>query len=217
MSNFPPSFFMNNEPPITHNNNDLRNYIYEVISDIGPSGPTGPTGPAGATGPSGASGAAGVTGPSGAAGATGPTGPLFTSSCADFYALMPGDNPVAIAAGADVAFPNDGAIAGADVVRLSASTFGLVSVGTYQVLFEVSVDEPGQLILNLDALELANSAVGRAATVSQINGCFLVQTSLPNQVLSVRNPAGSIAPLTITPLAGGTHIVSAHLVITRLA
>jgi hypothetical protein len=215
MSNFPPSFFMTNEPPITQNNNDLRNYIYEVLTEVGPAGPTGPTGPAGATGPSGAAGASGATGPSGAAGATGPTGPLFTSSCADFYALMPGDNPVAIAAGANVAFPNDGAIVGADIVRLSPSTFGL-SAGTYQVLFEVSVDEPGQLILNLDALELANTAVGRASVDSQINGCFLVQVAAP-AVLSVRNPAGSIAPLTITPLAGGTHIVSAHLVITRLA
>lgn len=35
-------------------------------------------------------------------------------------------------------------------------------------------------------------------------------------VLTVRNPAGNAAALTITPLAGGTRPVSAHLVITQI-
>ena len=34
--------------------------------------------------------------------------------------------------------------------------------------------------------------------------------------LTVRNPAGNAAALTVTPLAGGTHPVSAHLVITQI-
>lgn len=34
--------------------------------------------------------------------------------------------------------------------------------------------------------------------------------------LTVRNPTGSAAALTITPLAGGTRPVSAHLVITQI-
>jgi len=35
-------------------------------------------------------------------------------------------------------------------------------------------------------------------------------------ILTVRNPAGTAAALTITPLAGGTRPVSAHLVIIQI-
>ena len=43
---------------------------------------------------------------------------------------------------------------------------------------------------------------------------FLVEVTTTNSILTVRNPAGNAAALTITPLAGGTNSVSAHLVIT---
>ena len=61
----------------------------------------------------------------------------------------------------------------------------------------------------------------RAGTISstgpsQIVGMVIVETTSVNSVLTVRNPAGNAAALTITPLAGGTRPVSAHLVITRL-
>jgi hypothetical protein len=45
----------------------------------------------------------------------------------------------------------------------------------------------------------------------------LVETSAINSILTVRNPAGNPAALTITPLAGGTRPVSAHLVIIQIA
>jgi len=35
--------------------------------------------------------------------------------------------------------------------------------------------------------------------------------------LTVRNPAGNPAALTVTPLAGGTNPVSAHLTILQIA
>ena len=44
----------------------------------------------------------------------------------------------------------------------------------------------------------------------------IVETTAINTILTVRNPAGNAAALTITPLAGGTRPVSAHLVITQL-
>lgn len=44
----------------------------------------------------------------------------------------------------------------------------------------------------------------------------IVTTTQSNSVLTVRNPAGNAAALTITPLAGGTRPVSAHLVIVQL-
>ena len=58
--------------------------------------------------------------------------------------------------------------------------------------------------------------MGRATGTSQIVGMSLVTTTAVDSVLTVRNPAGSAAALTIPPLAGGTRPVSAHLVITQL-
>ena len=58
--------------------------------------------------------------------------------------------------------------------------------------------------------------VGRATGTSQIVGMAIVTTTTINSILTVRNPAGNAAALTITPLAGGTRPVSAHLVITQI-
>ena len=41
---------------------------------------------------------------------------------------------------------------------------------------------------------------------------FIVET-----ILTVRNPAGNATALTITPLAGGTNQVSAHLIIIQIS
>jgi hypothetical protein len=83
-------------------------------------------------------------------------------------------------------------------------------------MFQVSVTEAGQLILRLNSTDVAPSVVGRATGTSQIVGMSLVTTVVINSVLEVGNPAGNSPALTITPLAGGTRPVSAHLVITRV-
>ena len=44
----------------------------------------------------------------------------------------------------------------------------------------------------------------------------IVTTIVTNSILTVRNPAGNAAALTITPLAGGTRPDSAHLVIMQI-
>ena len=129
---------------------------------------------------------------------------------------MPADNAATVAPGTDVDFPQDGPTSGTDIVRTGADSFNLSAIGTYQVLFQVSVTEAGQLILTLNGADLAYTVVGRATGTSQIVGMALVQTTVINSILTVRNPAGNSTALTITPLAGGTRPVSAHLVITRL-
>jgi hypothetical protein len=80
----------------------------------------------------------------------------------------------------------------------------------------VSVNEPGQLILTLNGADLAYTVVGRATGTNQITGTALVQTTEVDSILTVRNPAGNSTALTITPIAGGTRSVSAHLIITRI-
>jgi hypothetical protein len=222
---------------------DMNGYFVQTSTVQGPAGATGPQGPigdAGSAGPAGAPGspgATGATGPigltglTGAAGATGPTGLTGLTGAtgatgapgssgilgfADFFALMPPDNFATVGVGTDVSFPQDGPSSGGAIARTSASVFNLAAIGTYQVVFQVSVDEAGQLTLTLNGSDLAYTVIGRATGTSQIVGLSLVTTTAANSLLTVRNPAGNSTALTITPLAGGTRPVSAHLLITRI-
>ncbi len=193
------------------------------VGPIGPQGPAGPqgeAGPIGPQGPAGPQGEAGPIGPQGPAGATGAQGPQGLPggvlSYADFYALMPPDNAATIAPGTDISFPQNGPIANTNIGRIGPSSFLLSPIGTYQILFQVSVAEAGQLILTLNGQDLAYTVVGRATGTSQIVGIAIVTTTAVNSVLTVRNPAGNAAALTVTPLAGGTRPVSAHLTIIQI-
>lgn len=80
----------------------------------------------------------------------------------------------------------------------------------------MGVTEAGQLILTLNGEDLEYTVVGRATGTSQIVGMAIVTTTVINSILTVRNPAGNAAALGITPLAGGTRPVSAHLVIIQI-
>jgi hypothetical protein len=135
---------------------------------------------------------------------------------ANFYALMPPDNAATIAPGTDVSFPQDGPASAGGITRIGPSTFNLAAIGTYQVIFQVSVSEAGQLVLTLNGADLAYTVSGRATGTSQIVGIALVATTEVDSILTVRNPAGNPTALTVTPLAGGTSPSSAHLVITQL-
>jgi hypothetical protein len=198
--------------------------IAGAIGALGPEGIAGALGPQGVAGLAGAIGAvglAGPAGPAGPAGAVGPAGPAGQAGgvlgFADFFALMPPDNAATVAPNTDVSFPQDGPISGTSITRINASSFNLAAIGTYQVLFQVNVNEAGQLLLTLNGADLAYTVVGRATGTTQIVGMALVQTSVINSVLTVRNPAGNSTALTITPLAGGRRSDSAHLVIMQIA
>ena len=185
---------------------------------VGETGPAGPQGPIGETGPVGPQGPVGATGPQGPIGETGPHGPAGgVLGYADFYALMPPDNADTVAPGEDVSFPEDGPNSGTGITRASDSAFILGEIGTYQVLFQVSATEDGQLVLTLNGSDLPYTVVGRAGRTAQIVGMTIIVTTAENAVLTVRNPEGTGNALTLTPSAGGTRPVSAHLVITQLA
>ncbi len=129
---------------------------------------------------------------------------------------MPSDNPSPIAAGEDVEFPRNGVIRSTSIGRTGDSSFILTEPGDYLVQFLVSVTESGQLVLTLNDDELPYTVVGRSAGTSQLAGLAIVNVTQENSILTVRNPAGISSTLTITPSAGGTEPVSAHLVILRL-
>ena len=204
-----------------------------IQGEIGPAGPQGPVGETGLVGPQGIQGEIGPAGPQGPVGETGPAGPQGeigpagpqgpqgipggVLNFADFYALMPPDNAATVAPGTDVSFPQNGPISSTDITRTGADSFNLSNIGTYQVFFNVPVDEAGQLILTLNGEDLDYTVAGRATGASQIIGMAIVETTAVDSVLTVRNPAGNAAALTITPLAGGTRPVSAHLVIIQIS
>lgn len=196
---------------------------------IGPSGAQGPQGPIGLTGPQGSQGPidpAGVQGPQGPIGLTGPQGipgptgpqgiPGGVLGYADFYAIMPPNNEDSIAPGSDVLFPINGENNGSDINRLSSSTFNIVNPGVYLVQFVISVTQTGQLVVTLNDVELPYAVFGSQSGASQINGVLLIRTTLPNSVISIRNPENNNVSLIITPTAGGNEPVSAHLEIIRL-
>lgn len=143
-------------------------------------------------------------------------GTFTTRNTVSYNRMMPPDNSATVAPGTDVSFPQDGPNSGTGISRSGPSTFTLGQIGTYQVLFQVSVNEAGQLILTLNGADLPYTVAGRAAGTPQIVGVAIVETTAVDSVLTVRNPDGTAAALTITPLAGGTRPVSAHLVITQL-
>jgi hypothetical protein len=64
--------------------------------------------------------------------------------------------------------------------------------------------------------ELLNTVVGRATGTCQLVCMCLVQTTVVNSILSIVNPVTETTALTLTPFAGGTNQVSAHLVINRI-
>lgn len=74
---------------------------------------------------------------------------------------MPPDNAATVAPATDVSFPQDGPNSGSGISRLTASSFNLGEIGTYQVLFQVSVTEAGQLLLTLNGADLDYTVVGR--------------------------------------------------------
>jgi hypothetical protein len=184
-----------------------------LIGQQGIPGLTGPQGIPGLTGPQGIPGLTGPAGPQGIPGPVGPQSPKGESeiSYADFYALMPGDNTETIAQNALIQFPQNGPSKGSSITRLSASTFRLKE-GVYQVSFQASITEAGQLAIFINGIKYASSVVGRATGTSQLIGFSLINVS-ENSILSINNPSN--ITLTLTPIAGGTQPVSAHLTIIK--
>ena len=137
-----------------------------------------------------------------------PSGTLYSH----FFALMPGDNSATIAANAPIFFPQNGPSTGA-ATSLGAGYFNLPAIGTYEISWQASIAEAGQLQLAIGGVGLPDTVVGRAALTSQIVGFAIITTTVINSQLSVINPAGNSTALTLTPTSGGTHSVSATLTI----
>ena len=194
------------------------------VGETGPVGPQGPVGETGAVGPQGPVGETGPVGPQGPQGETGPVGPQGPQgepgavlSYADFYAIIPPDNTAPIAPGESVSFPENGVIANTNIGRTDDSTILLSEAGTYLVMFNVPIDDIGQLVFTLNGEELPYTLTGTASAPSQISGTTIINTTEDNSLLTLINPANNVSAITLTASAGGTNPVTAHLVILQLA
>lgn len=188
-----------------------RKFAQHSYPDPPRAAPTGPTGPTGGTGP----------GPTGPTGPTGASGGLL--DFATFYALMPPDNAAPIAAGSPVAFPNNGPSAGGSIVPVGDGFNFTLQPGTYEIAWQVSVTEAGQLALATGGgpyTILPDTVVSRATGSSQLVGDTIITVGAPT-VVAVINPAGNTPALTITPHAGqGPSLstpVSATITFKKLA
>lgn len=188
-----------------------------AVGPVGPAGPQGPQGEVGPAGPQGPVGETGATGPAGPQGPQGEPGPAGTVlAFADFYALMPPDNPEDIAPGEDVAFPQTAFIGNTGIFRNDSTSFTLVEPGVYQVQFVATTLQAGQLVITVNGNELPYTVFGKDATTSQITGIALINTTEEDAILTIRNPANAEDVVTLTPNAGGPNAVAAHLVILQL-
>jgi hypothetical protein len=131
---------------------------------------------------------------------------------------MPGDNTGTIAQGAAVEFPQNGAASVSGISRnggASPSDFILSTAGTYEVFWQVSIAEAGQLELWLNGVRQPQTVAGRATGTSQITNHVLIET-ITNAHVTIRNPTGNPVALTLTTNAGGASPVSATLLIKQI-
>lgn len=128
---------------------------------------------------------------------------------------MPGDNSSTVGAGTSVSFPQNGVTNGI-ITRVNGTQFTLPKIGVYEIMFQVTITEPGQLVIVLNNIQDLTTVVGRDGRTSQIIGMTLIKTTSINSILSINNPVGNSSALTITPLAGGKNSVSCNLVIKQI-
>jgi hypothetical protein len=160
--------------------------------------------------------------------------PGLLATRAEFYGLTAGtgnltasDYLVAIpaktmAGSGRVPFPRDNTPANAGgIVRSDPSSFFLPNVGTYEVSFDVQTVEPGQLMLELNGVDLPWTVSGNqnSGTLGHTHSKrVLITTAVSMSVLAVINPVGNTAALDVTAAdAASTHANSQNLVIRQIA
>lgn len=192
--------------------------------DSGLQGETGPTGPIGAMGSKGYTGATGSTG---FTGPKGDTGSSAITNFADFYGFMSGepsgvnDNPDPIEPGNAVNFPNPSTNPFGTIQRVngtSSSQFLLPANSIFEVLFQVVVQNTGELVVVLNGSELPNTVFGKAGNGAIVGMCIIKTPSGSSSVISINNPSSAVAGGVIVDAATGslTQPLTCHLVIKQL-
>jgi hypothetical protein len=171
----------------------------------------------------GATGPMGPVGPTGATGAKGDTGPGFYPNFADFYGQMSSsgvnDNPDAINPGDAISFPSP-AINPFGIQRYGTSTteFVLPPDSIFEIIFQVTIQNTGELVVVLNGNELIETVVGKSGGGVVVGTCIIFTPSSINSVISINNPstanAGGIK--VDEPSGALTQPLSCHLIIKKL-
>ncbi|MDB6036309.1 MAG: repeat protein, partial [Verrucomicrobiales bacterium] len=133
-----------------------------------------------------------------------------------FYLKSPPDAATIVFPGDAFPFLRNGPASGIPRNGVAVDEFVLPAVGVYEISWQISITEAGQLVLALDGVEQDATVVGRDTGSTQIMGNALLETTNPNTVLTVRNPAGNATALTVMPNAGGASPSTGSLVIKRI-
>ena len=106
------------------------------------------------------------------------------------------------------------------VVGVDGSSCILTVAGTYHVIFKVHTTEPGQLQLELDGVDIAESVASDynpTAGGHEIVGDCLITSLVDGAVLAVVNPTGNSTALTVTPANGAlTHANAQSITIFKM-
>ena len=211
--------------------------LLDQLESTGSTGVTGSTGSTGSTGATGVdqleqTGSTGAAGPIGATGATGATGTTGIILYAMFYGLTSGTGnptttdyaatiPVKTAAGTGrVPFPRAGPASSISFAN-DGSSFYLPNIGTYEITFRVHTTEPGQLLIELNGADQADTVAVNMNPTSGghpiIGNAFITTTSV-NSLIAIINPEGNSTALTITPANGAeTHANTQSITIKQIA
>ena len=131
------------------------------------------------------------------------------------------DNPDPIEAGESIKFPSPAINPYGSIQRLSgssASEFVLPAKGVFEITYEVTIQNTGELVIVLNGTELSMTVVGKSGG-GQIIGMAIISTpvGVPS-VLSINNPSTAVAGgLKVDEATGAlTQPLSCHLIIKQL-
>jgi hypothetical protein len=131
------------------------------------------------------------------------------------------DNPDPIEPGDAVNFPNPATNPFGTIQRVngtSTSQFLLPANSTFEVLFQVVVQNTGELVVVLNGTELLNTVFGKSGNGAIVGMCIIKTPSGPSSVISINNPSTSVAGgLKIDAATGSlTQPLTCHLIIKQI-
>ena len=165
----------------------------------------------------------GPTGPAGPTGAKGDTGAGFSPLFADFYGQMSSsgvnDNPDAIKPGFAINFPSP-SVNPFGIQRNGSSTseFVLPPNGVFEITFQVTLQNTGELVVVLNGNELIETVVGHPGGGAVVGMCIVFTPPTINSILSINNPSTAVTGgIQVDESSGAlTQPLTCHLIIKKL-
>jgi hypothetical protein len=133
------------------------------------------------------------------------------------------DNPDAIAPGSAVNFPKPLINTYGTIQRLNGTNpnkFSLPPNGVFEITFQVTVQNTGELVIVLNGQEQAMTVVGKSGGGMLVGVSIITTPPINSSTLSINNPSTAVAGgLKIDESSGSalSQPLSCHLIIKQLA